>query len=499
MARGKAKVRASDSRVWLLRGGASPAASPEFLDCAALSSDPEWGQGDLTREECPDPSKYGGFIVYDEIPGEQDNPKMGIKMRYSRDLAPLLELTRSGCGFDIQLLIGRCASPEDYNGWDKILNFIGARVTNWAAEKISTMNRADNGSTNEMIDISGRDLYEIVRLNFGASLAAAVVVRELTGLDVCNAVSGDECDEPCPNPCQVVLAVQLGDGVDASPSVIYTGDGGVTFAAEDVTTMASTDTPSDIKCAGNFVVVLDNTGNSYHYTTLESLLAGTPTWTEVTTGFVATKLPNEGFYIGGVLYIVGNGGYIYKVSGIGSAATVLDAGNATVQNLVDVWALDTHNIIAVGASNAVVVTDDGGLNWALVVGPSVGTALTAVCMLDERTWLVSTATTLYSTLNAGVTWSTEALPVAMTAITDIQHEDGVVYLSGVSDGGGVILRNPAGGTGEQNAWQVLPEGVGAIPTNQRINKIATCHGNHNLVYGAGLGAVADGFMVRATP
>lgn len=500
MARGnRAKVRAADSRIWLLRGGAGPSALPDLLDCAALSTDPSWAQGGITREECPDPAHYGDFVVYDEIPGAVENPTAGIRMRYSRDLATLLELTRARCGFDVQLLIGRCQSPEDYaGGWDKILTLVGARVTNWSAEKISAMSRADNGSANEMIDFSARDIYEVVPLTFSPSLAAALIEREIVGLDVGNTYAGEDCDDPCPTPCRVIVAIQLGDGADASPSVIYSGDGGVTWAAEEVTTMASTDVPTDIRIMGRYVVVLDSTGNSYHYATLADLLAGSPTWAEQATGFVATKTPNESIYVSGNLYIAANGGYIYRLRGVGSAVEVLEAGSATVQNLTDIYAVDNAHIVAVGASNAVVYTDDG-TDFELVVGPSVGTALTTIDMLDSRAWLVSTATALYATLDAGQTWDQKGLPVAMSAIGDIRHVDNVVYLGGTSGGAPAILRNTAGGTDEHSAWYVLPEGVGTIPTGQRINKLGVCPTNHNLVYGAGLGAVADGLLVRATP
>lgn len=496
MARGKPKVRASDSRIWLLKCGANPTVVPELLSCAALSSDPDWSLGDTTREECPDPANYGAFIVYDEIPGAVDNPKLSIKMRYARDLAPLLEFARSRQRADVQILIGRCNSPEDYRGWDKILVLTYAKPTKWGAEKISAMTSGDDGSANEMIDLSGVEFYEIVQLSYSGALAAADAEFPIVGIDIC---AGNNCDdEPCPTPCQVVIAVMPGSAPDL-PSVLYTSDGGATWAREDVTTMAATDVPSDIRCAGQSVIVLDNTGNSYHHTVLDDLLAGSPTWAEVTSGFVATKLPNEGVFRSGVLFIAANGGYIYRVRGAGSVATVLEAGSLTVQNLTDIDAVDSRHVVAVGASNAVLVSDDGE-NFALVVGPAVGVALTAVCVLDERTWLVSTATALFSTVNAGATWATEGLPVAFTSITDIQRVDGVVYLSGISAGVGTILRNTEGGSDALGGWYVLPEGVGAIPNNDAVNKLAVCAGNHNLVYGGGLNADGiAGFLVRAVP
>lgn len=491
------KPRASDSRVWILEGGASPFALPEYLDCAYMHTDPSWAQGDVTREECPDPSHYGEYVVYDEIPGPVENPTAGIKMRYSADLARLLELTRRRCNFDVLMLQGRCGSPEDFaGGWDKIMVLPGARVTQWAIEKFSALQRADNGSTNEMVDFSSRDLYEIVRLTFSPSLAAALVTTEVVGLDV-GPNPADECDDLCPDPCPVIVAVQLGSD-PALPSVIYSGDGGATWAVEDITTMATTDVPSDIRLMGRYVVVLDNTGNSYHYTTLASLLAGSPVWAEQASGFIALKLPNEGVYISGNLYIAANGGYVYRLRGVGSPVEVLEAGVATAQNLVDISAIDSTHIVAVGASNAVVSTDDGA-NFELVVGPTVGTALTAVDMMDSRTWLASTATGLYATRNEGATWEQKGLPVAMTAIGDIRHTGNVVYLGGTSNALAIILRNIAGGTDEASAWYVLPEGAGAIPTGQRINKLALCPGNYNLVWAAGLGTTTDGLLVKATP
>lgn len=497
MARGKQPARASDFRVWLLRCGANPAVIPELLSCAALSSMPDWGLGDTERSECPDPSSYAGFVVYDEIPGAVDNAKIGVKMKYARDLAPLLAFARTRQIADIQLLMGRCNSPEEYTKFDKILVLTYAKPTKWAADKITAMQSGDNGSSEEMIDLSGVEFYEIVPLTFSSPLAPTLVTREVTGIDICDSPNCE--DVPCPTPCQVVVAVQIGDGAALKPAVIYTD--GTTWASEDVTTMTFAETPSDIICMGDYVVVLDSTGNSYHYTTLESLLAGAPVWTEKTTGFVALKLPNKGVYISGTLYIAANAGYIYRVRSAGSAAVAVEAGVATAQNLNEIDAIDTHHIVAVGDSNVVLSSDDG-VNFDLIVGPIIGQNLMSVCMLDVNTWLVGAANgKLYSTLNGGATWAEKALPVGLDAVDDIKHVGGVIYLTGVEtdSGSGVILRNTAGGTDAMSAWYVLPEGTGAISTNQGIHDLAVCQSDYNLVYGAGLGLITDGIIVRATP
>jgi hypothetical protein len=57
---------------------------------------------------------------------------------------------------------------------------------------------------------------------------------------------------------------------------------------------------------------------------------------------------------------------------------------------------------------------------------------------------------------------------------------------------GRILRSSNGGYD----WVVAPEGVGTLPASDRINALAACGDNPDVVVGVGLGDDAsDGFLI----
>ena len=60
---------------------------------------------------------------------------------------------------------------------------------------------------------------------------------------------------------------------------------------------------------------------------------------------------------------------------------------------------------------------------------------------------------------------------------------------------GRILRTIDGG----HSWYVTPEGNTTIPANDRVNMLAPCEADVNIVFGGGLGdGAADGFLVKGS-
>jgi photosystem II stability/assembly factor-like uncharacterized protein len=124
--------------------------------------------------------------------------------------------------------------------------------------------------------------------------------------------------------------------------------------------------------------------------------------------------------------------------------------------------------------------------------------LTACWMIGPQAWFVGNASGgLYYTLDGGGTWTQIVLPVATTAINEIQFANEVVgYIAAdVAGPAGVMLRTVTGG----NSWYIVPEEPGApqMPTNQSLNSVAACSDDPNVAYVGGLGAAADGIIVKA--
>src|SRR5690606_36387120 len=133
----------------------------------------------------------------------------------------------------------------------------------------------------------------------------------------------------------------------ASPGVLeevlFIADGGVTWGDSWITSLAVGEDPTDGVGVGDYLVVVSNDSNSLHYADWESVLNGAETWSEVTTGFVATGEPNAIASAGAAdTWIVGDGGYVYYSESIVDGVEVLDAGAPTTEDLNDVDAYDAE-------------------------------------------------------------------------------------------------------------------------------------------------------------
>jgi photosystem II stability/assembly factor-like uncharacterized protein len=205
----------------------------------------------------------------------------------------------------------------------------------------------------------------------------------------------------------------------------------------------------------------------------------------VDTGFTALNAPKAmDAYDPRHIWFVGLNGYIYFTSNIAVGVSTQDAGVSTTEDLLDVDAYDVNNVVAVGTSNAVVYTENGGDTWNAVIGPAVGVQLNAVVMLSATTWLVGTeGGELWATRDSGQNWTEINLPTTITAVTAIKFVgDTVGFLAADVGATGTILRTTDGG----RDWYVLPESGIALPSSDYINQLAVCEGLHNIVFAAGL-------------
>jgi len=412
----------------------------------------------------------------------------------------MLALVRKGCQFDVQIHAGACEDPRDFNGgWEKIYVLEGAEATSYDTAEFGALDADQEAVVNETIPLSGLDWYEIKRI-VGGELASSQIVQEVVDVAICDSRQCGECGISS-NGCEKIFAVTMSAG--GSPGlpaeVLYSSDGGNSFGETNVSTLAANEDPSALICSGIYLVVVSDESNSIHYAPIADILLGTETWTEVTTGFVASKVPNAAFSQGSAFnWFVADGGYIYFSDDITSGVDVQSAGAQSVQNLNDISGADEFNLVAVGDSNVVLFTNDGGQTWASVTGPAVGVNLTAVAVKSDLVWIVGAANgNLYYTEDGGANWTAKAFRGSGSGqVEDIKFSTNAVgYMSHTTAGGvGRILRTIDGGF----SWYVVPEAAGlSIPDNDRINALAACSEDQNLVFGAGLGANAvDGILVK---
>lgn len=491
--------RSDYSRVFLLEGRASPARAPLYQGLwkpGAVS----WDQGDVTTTRLPDPNRYGQFTRVAKIIGEPGDPELPIMAKHEFDLSKLLKLARNGCDHDIRVHMGDCQNPQDQaRGWNKILVLEAGHITTYSTEDLGALSPDERTHLNEEVTFVGEDLYEVVRVNF-SRMAGDYVGREVKSIYVCDSVQCGVCGVSS-DGCQVVLAAV--DPSEGSPGllaeIVSTQNGGASWVETVISSLGAAETVAALLCIGSNVVVFSADSDSLHYAETADVVKGdgSETWAEVDTGFVATKGPLAASSLGpSQTWIAAEGGYIYYTEDPASGVEVQDSGSNTVQDLLAIHAYDANNVVAVGASNAVLRTQNGGITWSAVTGPAVGIDLNTVWMRTATEWLVGTAGgRLFYTTDGGETWTEKTFPGSGSgSVRDIKFVTPIVgYMAhSTSAPAGRILRSIDGGS----SWYVLPEGTGSIPANDYIGTLAVCD-DPNVVYGGGLADdELDGIIVK---
>lgn len=492
-------VQTGFSRVFIQEGGAGPNVAPIYMGLARPGA-VSWPQGDVTTIKIPDPSRYNAFIRTGTISGERGDPSLPITARYDFNKSLLLKLARLQCDNTLHIHMGICKNPQDFNaGWDKIVVLDAARVTDYGTTDLGALEDSERAIVNEEVPFTGQDYYEIVPITF-AMKAAAEITQEIMGIVICDTPSCGVCGISS-DGCQVIFAVTMraGGSPGQGAEVIYSADGGDTWGNVAVDTITGTNDPSGLACVGSNLVIVSEESGSLHYAALIDILAGTPTWSEVTAGFSPSGDPRKVYSANPAFtWIVGTGGYIYTTSDPTSSVVVQDAGVATTETLNAIHGLDELSVVAVGDNNAVVRTRNGGSTWETITGPAVGIDLNAVWMKQADEWLVGTADgKLYYTRDGGTSWAEKGFPgsgASGSSVEDIRFSTPLVgWMSHTLTGPvGRMLRTIDGGF----SWYVAPEGSALLPVLDRINQIAVCV-EANTVFGAGLAADgADGFIVK---
>lgn len=494
-------IQTGFSRVFLIEGGANPANVPLYQGLAKIGA-LSWPQGDVTPIRIPSETQYNAFDTIGKIRGDEGLPSSTLMSRYTMDRSELLRIARQGCDFDLQVHMGDCKDPRDFNnGWKKILVFERAAITTYGTGDLGALQPSERALINEEVPIVGENLYEILRQTYGLQ-AGSQMVQEGLDVVICDSVTCAECGLPS-DGCSVVFVIttSAGGSPGLAAEVVFTRDGGGTWSDTLIDTLSPTENPVAAACVGTRLVVTNATPGGLHYAPILDILVGTETWQESTAGLtIPTGGPRAIFSIGPTnTWVFGAGGYIYFYTDITGTAQVQDAGTLTTQQYNAAHGIDSQNVVAVGNSNVVVFTRNGGRSWASVTGPSVGVNLNTVWMKSPTVWLIGNASgALYYTSDSGTTWTQLSFSGSGTgSVRDLSFStDAVGYMAHDVSSVGYILRTLDGG----HSWYRAPElEMGTMPTHVRSNALAACRENANTVFATGLatGSV-DGVIIKGS-
>lgn len=407
-------VRTTQKRNYIQFGGAFPTnpllygglgAQYLFVDSADLSEtggvDPIW---------VPDPFTQGKYRLAGRRFSPAALPRASITMLEKHASIPR-QLQRIGCPFNLYEATGACNDLSDFNaGWtDYVLIYSGA-ITTDKGLGARTVRDADN-PMEDKLSLVLNAIYPVGALGFGAQ-AAAQIDREVVDVVYGSKMQCGACGGAQDDGTQRIYAVAKSSG-SGSPGiagqVIYSVNGGLTWAEVAITGIGATADPAHIAIVGGYLVVLVPSESAYYYSTLN--IAGVPgTWTKVTAGF--TTQPND-IWVSSPreVWFCGNSGYVYKSTDITAGVSTVSAGAATSNHLLRIMAVD-ETVVAVGKSSTCIRSTNRGFTFATtVVAPSlVLTDLTALCALSQNYIWVGTGTTgrLVYTQDGGTTWVEKA-------------------------------------------------------------------------------------------
>jgi photosystem II stability/assembly factor-like uncharacterized protein len=381
-----------------------------------------------------------------------------------------------GCFHNFYEVVGRCKRPDDFiNGWDDYVKIYSYGRANGRDESGLTSQDSDDASMTTM-EFLFASIYKVGALLFGEK-GAGEVEREVVGVVWAGGIDCGACG-PGDNGTNRLYAVTKSSGA-ASPGtpaeVIYTVDGGATFSQQNITGLGGTVDPTGIALAGSTLIVLDTAGNGYWIADINTL-TGTPgTWTNVTSGFVASKQPTD-IYVAGAseVYFSANGGYIYRSTDLASGVTAIESGNVNTSNYGRIHGQD-DTIVVVGDSGKIVKTNNRGATWANVTLSPTSATVRAILVLDDyRYWVGTSGGFVYYTINGGETFVLQTLPGGtLTVIDDIvAATDEVIHIAArTSTPTGRLITSWNGGQ-KWASSAVATQRIQNLPTASRFNRIA---------------------------
>jgi len=486
------------SRVFLIERGARGDRAPVYHS-SLVAGAVEQSFGDLEKIEVPDPDNYGSFIEIGTIRGGEERPTVSLTGRYAADLAStLIRLAKVKCSSDVQIHFGACQNPASFNEFNKAVVVEGAAISSWSSDELGALESGDQAVVNETAELSGTKFFEVLPLKF-AEKGAAAITGPIYDMVVADAIGCGECEDES-DGCQKVYGITTtAPGSAGTPmDLLYSPDNGLNWYATDVDGAAA-EGPAGVMRINNYVIAVSDTNALYYIlqSDLAGLVAGTsdPAFTKVTTGFVAAKLPADVWSVGSKGFIAAAGGYVYSVADPTSGVVVIDAGNATTEDLAAIHSPDGMVIVAGGANGAFIFSVDGE-TFALATAPSSDNILAVWALSNRVFWAGDDAGNLWLSVDAGTSWTAKTfsgsgagsvndIVFANNSIAYIAHDTGASL--------GRVLRSYDGGY----SWVVMPEGTSSLATQAGLAAVAACKYDPNFVVAAGTATGGtDGIILR---
>lgn len=440
-----------DSRLWVQPNGVGTA----FLlyTCHAI---PSWSRdfGETTYVKCKSPDEYGKYDTKESIAGSPGNPTFSVEAYTSQEADFLLGLD---CPVDFQEYYGKCSAPADPTGYVKIRHFYRCNKTSEEETNVDFIGEVDAYSALQLsVGFTAEEVVEILQVDTSDSDTGVTEGQPFNDIAI---LREGRCEGDCGpeiKDCYWGIAVGDADYGSATANVWYTDDGGATWnlCAVDPFTDVGAHISSCVILIGEtnprFIVFRGSVSGLYGARCSISDDWGA-TWDEVDMGgTINSHYVNSAFaYSSGLIYAVGNGGYIWYSEDKGASWTeITNVTTGTAVELWDIHTCDADTIYAVGDDNTVIKSTDGGTSWADVDGPADATE-NLYTVQSPTKWRVivggeidASEECLWISDDGGTTWSNVAFTgstladgvVRRVRLSDVAQRQHMVLIHGANNG-----------------------------------------------------------------
>ncbi|HUX78003.1 MAG TPA: hypothetical protein VMY40_15325 [Anaerolineae bacterium] len=389
-----------------------------LYDCQSL---PDWtrAKGAAVRVKVKSPDEYGKSRVKATARGKWEDPTFTVNAYTPAELDWLLDVD---CPVDFWLVMGGCDSPSNLAKYTKIRHFYRSEPTSQGETGADYLGEEEAAGIQTGTAWTAEDMVTIVQVDTEEQRNGVTETQAFN--DIAFLAEG-RCEGDCGariEEGQWGVAVAVSDYGSLTAYVWYTHDSGATwelcafdpFADNDADISSCVILPGEV--APRIIVFRGNVDDFYAARASISDDWGASAWTEVDRGG-----NDNGSYINGafkfavgLIYTVGNGGYIYYSEDRGDSWTVITGVTTGVG--VELWDIhlppDKSSVIyAVGSGNTVITSDDSGESWADVTGPADGTEDLYAVDVDSKYRLYvggevdGSSECLWVTDDGGVTWT----------------------------------------------------------------------------------------------
>jgi len=489
------QMLAGNGALWVQPDG--PNTQPKYLGCHMLA-DVTIPKGDVTLTYCPDPSGPNKYKVKRSYQGEPGAVTFSIETDIE-GVADYLE----GVSCPVNLFVNMvdCGRKDVFTNYVRSFLLQNATVTSEGLASLVARQPSDETPSTQTFEFSAEILSRIYGLT-----AARVAIAETTGLNDIHFCNPQKCADDCGAAEDICTdGVAVSDAPAGSPSwdadIWSTSNEGAAWTA----------TAADPFSAGENIISV--VCFQYGRSTTRWLIArdadaanpmevgysddGGVTWTMVEVGTVnnlGAVGPGALFALdGNHIWLALSGGYVYFSSDGGATWTEQTAGNVTANDLSGVHFANESDGMAVGASDTVIRTADGGTTWEAATATGGGNTLNTVAENDNYGiwWTGDNGGNLYYSGDRGTTWTSRAFDGSGAGeVQDIKFFTDLVGWM-VHDSAapvGTLFRTRDGGY----HW----EEITTVPTNSGLNALFVC--NENLAWAVGEAHSGTAMVVKAT-